>query len=295
MRALALAGGGVRGVVSLRALLALQDALGAPITSRVDVVAGTSAGALIACALAVGYTLGETLDRFRDFAGAIFDPGAFGHAELLTGPRYDAEPLELALEALFGGRRMGDFGRAPRVLVPLVDRTNRRRAVAKSWAPEWARVPIAAVLRAAVAAPTYFDPARFAGAEWIDGGLGANDPSMFALDEALALGAELDGVRLVAVGTGAAPRPAARSARGASALRLLPEILDLAIDLPAADAAHHAQQLLGDRYARLDPVLMRDLALDAVRFVPELEAWSAAWCDSDEGAAAIEHAAALLA
>lgn len=303
---LALDGGGVRGVVTLRLLVALERELGARVATRVRVIAGSSVGALIACALALGMAPGEILALLRSLARLVFDPGPLGGLEVIAGPRYEDEALERELRHVFGDRVLAELS-SPGVLVPVYDRTNRRALIAKTWRSEWAAWPIRTLLRAAMAAPTYFDPGpipvggfllgggRYESAEGLDGGLVANAPALCALAEGVALGHELEELRIVSIGTGEPDLPPARSARGRGALAWLPELVEAAIRGPAAAVDFQARALLGDRYARLQPALTIDADLDDARRIPELEAQAAAWLEGREGAAALAAGAELLA
>jgi CRP-like cAMP-binding protein/predicted acylesterase/phospholipase RssA len=88
---LVLTGGGTRGFALLGVLRALEE-LGVPI----DLVGGTSMGAVIGAGVARGLRASEVLDTCRRFYAPIFDPMR-PSAALLGGPR-----LREALEADFG-------------------------------------------------------------------------------------------------------------------------------------------------------------------------------------------------
>jgi hypothetical protein len=111
VRVLALDGGGIRGVVQLEILRAIEQALGRylPVQAFFDLIVGTGTGGLIAVALA---EQGRTLDQCQDMFGAVCKqaytektPGmalikratrAFG-----SRSRYTASPLYEALKKEF--------------------------------------------------------------------------------------------------------------------------------------------------------------------------------------------------
>ena len=289
MRALALAGGGVRGVVTLRVLIELEAALGARLANRCDLLAGTSTGALVACGLGIGMSPGEVLAAYRSLAASVFGglsgPGLFA-------PAHPHQPLERALRYLFGARPLAEL--RPRVLIPVYDWRARRLRVAKSWEPSWAPVPIVDVLRGTTAAPGYLRPHHHQGAQWIDGGVAANDPTLCALAEGVALGWAAHEIRMVAVGTGAALPAAMPSAASWGIVGWAPHLVGVVLGGAADAVGYQAAALLGDRYVRLDPALSREVPLDAARSIPELEADAARWLSGGDGVGAIKAAAGVL-
>lgn len=289
MRVLSLAGGGVRGVVTLRVLAELEPAVGARLANRCDLIAGTSTGALIACGLGIGMPPGEILAAYRSMARLVFDGGG---GPGIFRPAHSPEPLQRVLAYLFGARTLADL--RPRVLVPLYDWRTRRLRVAKSWTPAWAQVPIVSALLGATAAPTYLRPHHHQNAQWIDGGVAANDPAMCALAEAVSLGAELRDVRIVSVGTGAPPIADSPSAAGWGVIRWAPHLVSVLIDGASRAVDYQARALLCERYARLDPPIARDVALDQARSTHDLETDAARWL-AGEGGEAVKRAAELIA
>ncbi|KAJ5100980.1 hypothetical protein N7456_007032 [Penicillium angulare] len=110
---LSLDGGGVRGLLQLRLLRALEERIGLPINSLPDLCAGTSVGALSAINLFLNdRSLDECLDVFPSFAQRIFRrarlpvPRCFrwmmSAFNLLTGGLYDSSELSGALKEAVG-------------------------------------------------------------------------------------------------------------------------------------------------------------------------------------------------
>jgi hypothetical protein len=132
-------------------------------------------------------------------------------------------------------------------------------------------------VRATSAAPTYFEPAVVNSLSTpstrrvlVDGGVFVNNPAMCAFAEALTLGATIETMRVVAIGTGVNTRKIPyKEARDWGALGWVRPIIGVMMD-GQADAAHYHLKLLlptdpavagGDqRYFRFDTEL--DLALD---------------------------------
>ena len=70
--ALAIDGGGIRGVVAARALMALEKSIGKPIHEVVNLVAGTSTGAIILGAVAMGLDAKTINDLYLEWGPRIF-------------------------------------------------------------------------------------------------------------------------------------------------------------------------------------------------------------------------------
>ena len=79
-RILALSGGGVRGAVTVAFLKRIEQILdekaGGPVRlgDYFDLIGGTSTGALIAGALAVGYRVDQITSFYTEHAGSVFQP-----------------------------------------------------------------------------------------------------------------------------------------------------------------------------------------------------------------------------
>jgi predicted acylesterase/phospholipase RssA len=65
---LAIDGGGLRGLISLGFLARIEEVAGAPLSARFDVLGGTSGGALISTALALGQSVEEVRGFYTDLA-----------------------------------------------------------------------------------------------------------------------------------------------------------------------------------------------------------------------------------
>jgi uncharacterized protein len=111
-RLLALDGGGIRGVLSLRILQELETQLvdrygdGFVLADFFDYVAGTSTGAIIATGLALGMPVHELQKAYRELAEKVFSKRLL---PLRLRSLYRDGPLTEQLEAILGGHRtLGD-------------------------------------------------------------------------------------------------------------------------------------------------------------------------------------------
>lgn len=132
VRVLTLDGGGVRAIMQLEQLRALQQDLGnLPLHLFFDLMVGTSAGGLVALGLGVeGWSAEEGIAKFEAFAAKAFTRRRWGHIPLIApielwcnSSKYATEPLEEVLQELyapgylFGGGRHGRAQSACKVAV----------------------------------------------------------------------------------------------------------------------------------------------------------------------------------
>jgi patatin-like phospholipase/acyl hydrolase len=273
-RILSLDGGGIRGLVTCRWLEGVDAALAAagkgPLRERFDLFAGSSTGAMVACALGLGLPPAPIAELYRVHRHAIF-PGiarrlwsrlgrTFEHGT--SAPRYDGRGLERVLQEVFGDARLGDLVKP--TLVTAYDTIARTPVVFKSFKPEHAQLPVWEVCRASAAAPTYF-PAHgmtFEGRlhALIDGGVVANNPTACAIAEALRKDRGVDRsaeLVVLSVGSGERNRPIdLASAREWGALEWAIPIIDVLFDASSDSVDYIAHQLVGDGYFRLQAELV---------------------------------------
>ncbi|KFV68887.1 85/88 kDa calcium-independent phospholipase A2 [Dryobates pubescens] len=295
-RLLCLDGGGIRGLVLIQLLLAIEKAAGRPIREIFDWIAGTSTGGILALAIVHGKSMDYMRCLYFRMKDAVF-----------RGSRpYESEPLDEFLKKEFGeNTRMTDV-RKPKVMVTgtLCDRqpaelhlfrnypvpetkTSTEYQTSASFKPlthpEDQLVWRAA--RCSGAAPTYFRPiGRF-----LDGGLLANNPTLDAMAEiheynkTLIKKGQRQEVRrlglVVSLGTGKPPqvpvssvdvfRPSnpwelAKTVFGARELGKM--VVDCCTDAdgPAVERARAWCEMTDVPYFRLSPQLHTEVMLDEV-------------------------------
>jgi patatin-like phospholipase/acyl hydrolase len=198
-RILSLDGGGIRGALSVGFLKRIESILrkrsGQPnlvLADYFDLIGGTSTGAIIAAALAIGMSAEEVEEIYLEFGGKVFsdrsDRVGLPRIGLLRG-RYNAEPLRAKLQEYFGDRTLGDPSIRTGLCIvtkradtnstwPLLNHPNGR------YYPKNKEILLRNAVRASTAAPTYFDPEEIdlgggqSGA-FIDGGVSLyNNPAL---------------------------------------------------------------------------------------------------------------------
>ena len=207
MRVLAIDGGGIRGLIPALLLAELEGRAGQPVFELFDLMAGTSTGGILVCALAGPDPLPavEVAAIYEEEGPRIFDRSVFQRirsADGLLDEKYDAAALDRALERFLADKRLS--GARPELLVPTYDtagpgpyffKTSNARADAGEDAP------LSEVARATSSAPTYFEPLELGPRVLIDGGVFAVNPAMSAFAEALRMQSG-DEVRVLSLGTG---------------------------------------------------------------------------------------------
>ena len=182
-RAMAIDGGGIKGVIAARALWKLEKHLRLSSREIFSLAAGTSTGAILAAGIGVGLT-GEAMHRLYTRMGpSIFRRSWRTWLWPLSRYRYPHEPLEHALRQYIGNGVMGDF-----------------------WAeePAYACWPVVKAVLASSSVPTTFPPVE---GRYVDGAVGAYpNPCYVAPYEArFVLEWDPRETTLISLGTGRAP------------------------------------------------------------------------------------------
>lgn len=207
MRVLAIDGGGIRGLIPALVLAELERRSGRRVFELFDVIAGTSTGGILACAMCAPDPLPaeEVAAIYEEEGPTIFDRSVWQRirsAEGLLDEKYDAGALDRALERFLGDKRLADT--VPELIVPAYDMTEpgpfffKTRTARERRAEDF---PLTVVARATAAAPTYFEPLPVGERALVDGGVYAVNPAMSAFAEVLRFHPSAD-VVLLSLGTG---------------------------------------------------------------------------------------------
>lgn len=208
--AVAIDGGGIRGVVPIRALMKLESVLGKPIHQLFGLAAGTSTGSIISAGLGAGLNAGALYQLYCSLGQRIFTKSWRSALWPLTRYRYPSQPLENALRDVLGNQKMGDFWQTDDrtdVVITTFDLVQNRTRFIKPWKDEYADWPVVSAVMASSAVPTYFPVVD---GRYVDGGVGSySNPCYIAAYEAVfCLGWLPEETTLISLGTG-------RDSRGA--------------------------------------------------------------------------------
>lgn len=315
-RILSLDGGGIRGLMTAIWLDRLEQLLEEPIGKHFDLVAGTSTGSILACAVSAGIPASKIVDMYVDHGREVFPAGAsllwnrLGRAftQGVSHPKYDGKGLEKVLQRVFGDTLFGDLAITP-TLVTSYNTLDREAVVFKNNKPMHAKMPVWEVCRASCAAPVYF-PAHVARigkakAPLIDGGVVANNPTVCAIAEGLYVseskssGLGLKQFVVASFGTGATTRPITiDEAREWGAIEWAIPIIDVLFD-GAADAAHYVAECLvpNGQYFRFQTELLKaydDMDNADATNLNALMSTAQSYLDSKGGLKLLERLAAAL-
>jgi predicted acylesterase/phospholipase RssA len=223
-RILALDGGGIRGVITLRVLKQLEELLDQPLADYFDLIGGTSTGAIIATGLARGMSVDEISSFYEEFGSTAFARRKIWERWQTL---YGDGKLAKTLRATFGENT--DLG--PDNLSCLLTVVTRNATTDSAWPissnPDAKynaihrdncnlRIPLWQLVRASTAAPVYFSPEVVnIGKDsfvFVDGGTTAyNNPAFLLFKMATEPAYRLNWPRgerkllIVSVGTGAGP------------------------------------------------------------------------------------------
>jgi patatin-like phospholipase/acyl hydrolase len=205
--AIAIDGGGIKGVMVARALSILEDYLKQPLHQVAGLVAGTSTGSIISAGIASGLTAAELYQLYIDLGKTIFPKSWRTFFFPLTRYRYPSKPLSAALKKYMGNRKMGDFWTGnPRidVVITSFDLVDNHTLFIKPWKDEYKDWPVVRAVLASSSVPTYFPVVE---GRYVDGGVGAYaNPCYIAAYELIyCLNWDPAETTLISLGTGRDP------------------------------------------------------------------------------------------
>jgi predicted acylesterase/phospholipase RssA len=262
---LALSGGGFRGLFAARILERIEETFGGRIRDHFHLCVGTSAGGMIAAAVAHGIEAAAIRDAFERGGPVIFRRTPFSRLYRIFRAPYGVVGLNSTIDRLFGRERtLLDAPLAELPLPLIVTAVGVRSREPKILGGKGLgdgrhpKVTLREAILGSAAAPTYFPAFLPRSAEpLVDGGLVANAPELVALAygrKAFACG--LEDLCVMGLGT-AAPDPAHAEdddlRRGG--LRWLLSrrgLVQLTLGSQEALSVRLAGLLVGDRYLRVD-------------------------------------------
>jgi len=279
-RILSLDGGGIRGLLTAVWLERLERKLKVtpekPLREHFDLIAGTSTGSILACAVSLGIPCKTIIDLYVEKGRTVFPAAASRlwsrfrrtFSDGLSAPKYDGQGLEEVLRDVFGTATLGELAVKPTV-VTAYDVFTRSPVVFKNTRERYAELPVWQVCKASCSAPTFF-PATLmeineAECPLVDGGVVANNPTACAIAEGVLVNKKLSAKQRVPLekfvvasfGTGHATRSISpQEAQEWGALEWLVPIIDVLFDGSSDAVDYIASQLIEEsRYFRFQTKL----------------------------------------
>lgn len=264
MKILSIRGGGIRGLAPAQMFASIEAATGKGIADYFDLIVGTSTGAILAIALAQGLKASEIVDFYLQDGPAIFHRRMF-HRLGLVNSKYDGQVLRAALDKRLGTKLLGSIYPRKKVMICSSCTSQGTSMFFKSYQGYGQACLIGDVAQASAAAPTFFDPVTFGGETYMDGGLFANNPALYALAEAQ----QLSGLpRSIFAGNTkildvACPPGPIKSDTGKGALGFIPEAVTVMMEIGMDAVEEACSRFLGKNYMAVVPALgMASPALD---------------------------------
>ena len=248
MKVLAIDGGGIRGLIPALVLAEIERRTERRIADLVDMIAGTSTGGILACALGRPEPLpaAEVASLYVEEGPKIFDRSLLKQITSLGGyldERYDSKGLVRALERYLGDTPMS-AATVP-LLLTSYDTESRAIHLLRSEG-EHSGDSMVEASHATSAAPTYFEPVQLGAATLIDGGVFAINPSLVAYAE---VRGKLD--LLLSLGTGSHTRPLPYDKiKDWGQLEWARPVIDVVFDGGQDAVDFQLRALIGDAYAR---------------------------------------------
>lgn len=211
-RVLALDGGGAKGFYTLGVLKEIEAMHSAPLHQRFDLIFGTSTGAIIATLVALGHSIDEIHEIYREHVPTVMSRK--------TRAGRTKELGKLA-KAIYGDETFADVKTGIGVVTakwlserPMIFKGNISQAHGSkgTFVPGFG-VSMADAVQASCSAYPFFERKIVTTAggdeiELIDGGYCANNPTLYAIADAIvALGRDPASVRVLNIGVGVYPEP----------------------------------------------------------------------------------------
>ena len=253
MKVLSIDGGGIRGLIPALVLAEIEQRTERRIADLVDMIAGTSTGGILACALGKPDPLpaAEIAALYVEEGPKIFDRSLLKQITSLGGyldERYSSSGLVAALERYLGDTPMS-AATLP-LLLTAYDTEARAIHLLRSEG-EHSGASMVDAAHATSAAPTYFEPVQLDGATLIDGGVFAINPSLVAFAE---VRGKLD--LLLSLGTGEHTRPLPyEKIKGWGELEWARPVIDVVFDGGQDAVDMQLRALLPDGFVRLQTQL----------------------------------------
>lgn len=206
---LSLDGGGVRGLISSYILNAIDNQLDNKLFDKVTLITGCSTGAILAGLLISGYSISSLPDFYKRLIPKVFNKGTFLEQLIRKTKLFPAFNKDILVESAYK-----HIGKSPfslfnkKTLIPIYDIEKDKLEVAKNWRGKFKDCLLSDLVIASSCFPTLYSPHEIFDTSnksygvFMDGGIAASNPTLFAIVEALDLGYRLEDIICISIGTG---------------------------------------------------------------------------------------------
>ena len=205
--AIAIDGGGIRGIIVAKALSMLEDYLGVTSHDIFRLCAGTSTGSILSSGIATGLTGADMFDLYKSLGEKVIRKTWRSLLWPITRYRYTLDPLKDLLQQYVGDLTMGDLWKeAPKtdLVITAFDLVENRTCFIKPWKAHYSTWSIVKAVLSSCCVPTYFPVVE---GRYVDGGVGsyANPCYLAAYELRFCLDWDPRETTLISLGTGRAP------------------------------------------------------------------------------------------
>jgi patatin-like phospholipase/acyl hydrolase len=210
---LALDGGGAKGFYTLGVLKEVEAMLGGrALHEKFDLIFGTSTGAIIACLIGLGYKVDEIHNLYKKHVPTVMSK---------RKPARKSAALAMLTAEVFGKKTFADMKTRIGIIAtrwlterPMIFKRDAEQVhgMKNTFVPGFG-VSVADAVQASCSAYPFFDRKIVTTdsgdkIELIDGGYCANNPTLYAIAEAVAaLGVKPEDISVLSVGVGVYPEP----------------------------------------------------------------------------------------
>jgi len=268
-KVLVLDGGGSRGVITLQWLLEIEKATNKNIGDIFDLIIGTSVGSIIAVTLnyydnsgkPVYRSVSDIIDLFFDILPDIFSRSLWHRITTfngIIGPKYDVQYVDTILDNILNNTKMNELHNDTLITTAMIEPSIKYYEFTSK-----DNIKASSAIKCSISAPTYFEAeiCTYDGVlyEFIDGGVGANNPSLAGYFEAKKIYGNDSDILIVSIGTGYIPSSGIDE-KYSGALQWCIPISDVMIDDSMSFADYQIKKILeqGKRYFRLNVPISND-------------------------------------
>jgi len=259
IKILSLDGGGMKGYIECKILAELEKRTGKKCNEIFDGFTGTSIGGILVGLLSIGVSAENCLKFFTVDGKEIFKKKWYSY--LFFKPKYSAKSIEKVLFNKFLFTKLKSVNK--KLLITSVDINTEKPIFFKSYKQDGEDFYLRDCCRATSAAQTFFPLLKLNDYVLMDGGNVANNPSLCAYIDIHKLGYSDENIKILSLGCGQEKiKRNGIKYISANAIKMLLLTFGILFDSNSEDVDYHLNELIGENYLRINPVLTQKLLID---------------------------------